>query len=505
MSGPRPHVIFTLGVHLVCRVRTPATERVASPLWRHATGPRCGRPFAQILRELLCCKGSARRKVSVAAASVVDMSTAVDLPIGHPVAAAVAEIGAVLDHVINASMWSMTDADLQAVTAAAGRTVARVQALQVRLVGEMDSRDLGCRLGASTMAGWVRNELTVTLREAKQLASVATATRAGQSATGRALAVGRITLAHAAVIVAAIQALPVGLDPDIVVRAEADLIARAAHFDPEQLARLGQHILTVVAPEIGEALEAKRLADQEDRAARRREFTITPDGHGVEWLRGGLDTESAAILRAALAPLSVPRPTAADGPDLRTTAHRRADALVELARRALAADDLPDIGAGRPTVTLTLPLTALVAGLGAAVLDDGTRLSPAAARRIACDCRLIPAVLGGPSEILDIGRAQRLFTGPRRRALILRDRGCAFPGCDRPPSWCDAHHIRSWADGGTTTLNNGVLLCGHHHTVVHRDRWTILVAADGVPDFTPPPQLDPTGTPQRNHRHTQPG
>jgi len=124
---------------------------------------------------------------------------------------------------------------------------------------------------------------------------------------------------------------------------------------------------------------------------------------------------------------------------------------------------------------------------------------------MACDCRLIPAVLGGPSEVLDVGRAQRFFTGPRRRALVLRDRGCAFPGCDRPPAWCDAHHIVSYADGGVTSLGNGMLLCGHHHTVIHRDHWTIGIAVDGVPQFTPPPHIDPTGTPQRNHRHTQPG
>ncbi len=290
------------------------------------------------------------------------------------------------------------------------------------------------------------------------------------------------------------------LAPDIAVRAETDLIARAAHFDAEQLSRLGAHILQVVAPEIGEALEAKRLAEQEQRAARRREFSITPDGHGLEWLRGKLDTEGAAILRAALDPLARPRPTVADGPDLRTTAQRRGDALVELARRALAAGDLPDIGGERPHVTVTIPVAALMGGLGAAQLDDGRRLSPGAARRMACDCRLIPAVLGAPSEPLDVGRSQRFCTGARRRALVLRDRGCAFPGCDLPPAWCDAHHIVSVADGGPTSLDNGVLLCGHHHTVVHNDGWDIRIAADGVPEFIPPPHSDPTRTPRRNHR-----
>ncbi len=432
------------------------------------------------------------------------MSALPDDSLSHPVGAAVDQIDAVLDEVAGLSLWSIADADLPPLTAAAGRVLNRVQELLVRLLGEMDSRELASRLGASTTAGWVRHELTLTFREAKQLAAIAKATRGELVATGQALAEGGVTLAHAGAIVGAVQALPADLDPDIARRAERDLITWAAHLDAEQLARAGAHILQVVAPEIGDALEAKRLAAQEERAARRREFTITPDGHGMEWLRGRVDTKAAAVLRAALDPLTAPRSTGADGPDLRTTAQRRGEALVELARRALAGGELPDVGGERPHVAVTIPLATLLEGLGAAQLDAGRRLSPAAARRMACDCRLIPAVLGAPSEVLDVGRSQRFFTGARRRALVLRDRGCAFPGCDRPPAWCDGHHVVSFADGGDTSLANGVLLCGHHHTVVHRDHRSIRLAADGVPEFTAPPGLPAAGTSQRNRRHRWP-
>ncbi|MBA2416325.1 MAG: HNH endonuclease, partial [Geodermatophilaceae bacterium] len=112
--------------------------------------------------------------------------------------------------------------------------------------------------------------------------------------------------------------------------------------------------------------------------------------------------------------------------------------------------------------------------------------------------------LGTAGQVLDLGRTQRLFTASLRRALNLRDQGCAFPGCDRPPAWCDGHHIVSWADGGQTSLANGVLLCGHHHAVVHRDHWTIHVATDGVPEFTPPAWIDPIATPRRNRRQKAP-
>jgi hypothetical protein len=132
----------------------------------------------------------------------------------------------------------------------------------------------------------------------------------------------------------------------------------------------------------------------------------------------------------------------------------------------------------------------------------GSPLSAVAARRLACDAAILPAVLGGGGQVLDVGRERRLFTGPLRRALILRDRGCAFPGCDRPPRWADGHHMIHWADGGETTLHNAVLLCGHHHRLIHHSPWQVrLNPADGLPEFIPPAYLDPRQLPRRNHYH----
>jgi hypothetical protein len=210
------------------------------------------------------------------------------------------------------------------------------------------------------------------------------------------------------------------------------------------------------------------------------------------------------VLRAALDPLAAPRPTAADGPDLRPAGRRRAEALVDVCRAALAAGGLPDSGGDRPQLMVTVPLTTLSAGAGAATLEDGTPISAAAARRLACDAQVIPAVLGSRGEPLDVGRRRRLFTGALRRALVLRDRGCAFPGCDRPSRWCEAHHIVPWARGGATALHNGVLLCGHHHRLVEAGDWEITRAADGIPEFRPPPWIDPDRRPLRNFRPTPP-
>nr|MDT0663331.1 DUF222 domain-containing protein [Micromonospora sp. DSM 115978] len=166
-----------------------------------------------------------------------------------------------------------------------------------------------------------------------------------------------------------------------------------------------------------------------------------------------------------------------------------------------AHERLPASGGDRPHLVVTVDFDNLVRQVGAGTLDTGARLTPAVVRRLACDAAVLPAVLGGNGQVLDVGRQRRLFTGPLRRALVLRDGGCAFPGCDRPPRWCDGHHIIAWHHGGHTTLNNAVLLCGHHHRLIHTGQWQVHLAPDGHPEFIPPTWLDPTQLPRRNHYH----
>ena len=105
-------------------------------------------------------------------------------------------------------------------------------------------------------------------------------------------------------------------------------------------------------------------------------------------------------------------------------------------------------------------------------MDGGALLGPETVRKLACDAAVIPAVLDADGQVLDLGRTRRLFTPAQVQALWLRDRHCTFPGCQTPASWCDAHHVTHWVDGGPTDLTNAALLCGRHHTIVHRDRLT---------------------------------
>ena len=137
----------------------------------------------------------------------------------------------------------------------------------------------------------------------------------------------------------------------------------------------------------------------------------------------------------------------------------------------------------------------LVTGLGEdpgaeARTDDGLRLSVAAVRRLACDAELIPVCLGTQGEVLDVGRIARLVTPALWRALVARDRHCTFPGCTRPPVMCHAHHIVHWADGGRTSLDNLVLVCGEHHRVLHHTPWQVRLDRDDCrPEYLPPPRV----------------
>ncbi len=172
------------------------------------------------------------------------------------------------------------------------------------------------------------------------------------------------------------------------------------------------------------------------------------------------------------------------------------DALVATAQHALDTDLPPDCHGAPTRLTVTTTLESLRQGLAP---DAVSELSVATLRRLACDAEVIPAVLGTHSEPLDVGRTKRLVTAAIWTALVVRDQHCAFPGCDRPPLMCHAHHITHWANGGETNLSNLVLVCGHHHRTLHHTPWEVRINShDHRPEFKPPPK---PGVEQRWIRH----
>lgn len=410
---------------------------------------------------------------------------------------ALAQANGAVDDCAETALWGFSDDDLLASLDATQMVAQRLAAIQLGLVRELDSRAVAVAQGATSTAVWLRDRLRLSSRSARQLVQLAATIDAAPPAVRDALLSGAITVEQGRVVAETIAALPAEAGPEVADKATHLLVDWADRFDPTSLSRLGERVLTHVAPELADRAELKALERATERAEARRHVTLSEQRDGQVRLSGNLDTETASLLREAMDPLCAP----AGEHDDRSPGQRRADALGEVCRLVLRSGQLPDNGGDRPQLVVTVSLGELVDGVRAGTLETGARLTPGAIRRLACDAGVLPVVLGGNSQVLDVGRQRRLFTGPLRRALVLRDGGCAFPGCDRPPRWCDGHHVRHWADGGATELGNAVLLCGYHHRFIHQGDWAVRIAADGRPDFLPPSWLDPLRTPRRNLYH----
>ncbi|MGH3828531.1 MAG: DUF222 domain-containing protein [Pseudonocardiaceae bacterium] len=304
--------------------------------------------------------------------------------------------------------------------------------------------------------------------------------------TAAELAAGAIGPAHVRVITATMRRIPPTTHPGTAAQAEETLAHAARRFDPSALTRIGERLLAILDPDGDEP------ADEPERV---RELRVRTGSDGTVTLNGKLDPEGGARVLEVLNSLNGRRPPVDGVPDQRSRARRDADALVEAMSGLLDEGGLPTRGGQRPHLVLTMRLPDLIDGLGSAVLDTGGRVSAAETRRLACDAGVIPMVLGSDSMPLDVGRQQRLATVALRDALAQRDQGCCFPGCDRPPRYCHAHHIVHWLDGGETKLDNMCLLCEHHHVIVHRQGWHIRLDARRHPEFIPPQTVDPPRRP----------
>jgi Domain of unknown function (DUF222)/HNH endonuclease len=398
--------------------------------------------------------------------------------------------------------------------------VDRLEGQWLRELSGVDGRGAaGAEVGgqAESTAGWLRGRLRAGYPQAHRWVKTARALFRGPlAATGKALTTGELSPGHAAVLAAGTQDLPAATAAD----AEPVLLELAGRLDPPTLRKVVTHLREVADPDGAQA--------RTERLHARRGLWLSPTLAGMVAVDGLLDPEAGETLLAALDPLA--RPTGAE--DERSGSQRRADALAELARRALEGGRLPNSGGVRPQVTVTVDLASLLGEPGSPG-GTGAWTSPLpaeTARRLACDATLtrvlvarhhrdhrdgqaadgddhhhpaqaddrgddhhghhqpghdpdatgglaarlhtalalLPPALGGPAtQPLEVGRATRVVSPAQRTALTVRDGGCRFPGCDRPPGWCEAHHLRHWLHGGATDLDNLVLLCWTHHHAVH--------------------------------------
>jgi hypothetical protein len=252
------------------------------------------------------------------------------------------------------------------------------------------------------------------------------------------------------------------------------LLAEAQALAPEQFAedepRLVAEVTAASSQQVAGVLaDWKRHTDPEaaeaaaERLQHRRALHLSKNWSGMVHLSGDLDPESGLMVLNAIQALA--DPANLDPQDTRTPAQARADALVEVCRRHLDGGN----GSRRPNrVLVTIPWNTLAEGKGIVDTAAGP-ISGATARRLTCDATISRVLLNPESVPIDLGRATRVIPDRLRRLLELRDQHCTHPGCDRPATWCDAHHIQHWADGGLTDLANLQLLCSWHHTLAHQN------------------------------------
>jgi uncharacterized protein DUF222 len=397
------------------------------------------------------------------------------------------------------AMFGLADLAVPAILHRVQRLIAVLNALSASLAAEAAGRGLPAQLGYRSTRTWLREHLRLAAGSARQL-DILGGVIADHPAVGAAVAAGTISADQAVTIGAVISDLGGHVGAEVTEAATVCLLDCAGRLGPDQLAIAGQRVLAHVAPQIAEQADAEALRRAEQKAHLDRGLNVIAD-RARQRIRitGWLTAEQGAVFTAALAPYATKRPRL-DGVDIddRSAAQRRADALEDISRLALCSDKPSGTRADTPHLTVTVDFDVLAGQLSAGTFDNGLAITPDTVRRLACDAKILPAVMGSAGQTLDLGRSQRTWTGPARRAVILRDRGCVFPDCDKPPAWCDVHHIDYFSHGGRTDLCNAALLCAFHHYLIHHSDWTITMTGDGHPYVIPPSWLDPLRRPRRN-------
>ncbi|MEO9151698.1 MAG: DUF222 domain-containing protein [Lapillicoccus sp.] len=427
--------------------------------------------------------------------------------------------------------WRLGDSGVREVLVALGRLRTVLDRVEVAAVGEAIGRGLPKDVGLSSV-DWVvaaegADSPVPDPRRVSQVVAVATACRTltteatampGVGVFAQAFTAGVMAVDKAGMIARFAADVKAVGDPDAV-GADVEVLVAAASDDATGRALTGRELRRAIALATRLLTPDRELERDEDRQRLARSLTKTSGptaltgAAGLSTYRMVLDAEGAAIIDTAVAALSAPVPDT-DGCgnrqlDPRPAATRRADALLLLVGRgvttgplslttplspptplSLTTDDPdtedskvlggPAVG-DRAQVVVTIPFDQLIGAVqGAGLTTSGELLSPAVVRRMACNARIIPMVLGGDGQLLDLGRGRRFFTPAQRLAVWRRDHHCTYPGCTIPSAWTDVHHVVRFSRGGPTAMDNAALLCQRHHTLVHSRELTASVDPTGV-------------------------
>jgi hypothetical protein len=367
---------------------------------------------------------------------------------------------------------------------------------------ELGETGLARRLGARTPELLVQRLAGASARDAHAMVRVGALISETSSldVVGAAVKAGSLSLDAADAIRSGLEAVDPAVPVESVIGAAESLLRDAGSVTVEKLAARSR--------EWAAELDEQHVLDRERALRDARFLRITPQGDGMTRLTGLLDPESAAVVVAAYDAATSPRrggPRFVDPDEVshaetlvhdpRTVEQLAVDALVELIR--LGTDAAPEIvGAQPPAVRIVVTDRDLARRAGSGSIDgQAAPISIRTVERELCNRGTVPIHFDSAGQIVNVGRERRLFTTRQRIGLAVRDGGCRFPGCDRPPSWCEAHHINEWfRDHGGTDIADGVLLCRHHHLLIHNDEWRVTRHGARY-SVVPPPSVDPTRAP----------
>ena len=367
------------------------------------------------------------------------------------------------------------------------RAIRRLEAAKLRLVAAADRARVAEASGMPDTGSWLARQTRAASAEASRSVRLATALAERERPTTAALAAGVVSPQHAAVIVRATSSLPDDLDASAVETIEGRLVEKAKHLNPRQLHRVARRALAEVESDraVVDAHEDALVRDEERRALARARLTLHDNDDDTITGHFTVPAVAGAILTRVIQSMTAPRRARLGATEAQAgtpagrgdVTHQAGLAFVELIEH-LPTDRLHTKTAA--TVVITLDHDKLTAALGVAGLDTGDVVSAGDLRRLACGAGLVPAVLGGSSLPMDLGRTSRLFTEHQRVALATRHSTCAADGCERPFAWCELHHRDPWSRGGRSDLADAVPLCGFHHRRIHDPGYRHRFGPDGV-------------------------
>ena len=418
---------------------------------------------------------------------------------GQQTAGAVAALRAAVDELIDTPRGALSSVQLTALLADLETQRRRLEAVDQLVIAQIEEQGVAGEYGRTSTLDLLVSLLRITPREAK--ARVERAQDLGPRraitgeplppvfpATAAAIRDGQICAQHAEVITACLERVSRVQPPQVTEVAEGLLVTAARHEHPRQLGRTAALLLARLDPDGVEPDDAEKQ--------RRRGFSLAklPDGSAIP--RGRWTPELVAAWEPIIDTLSAPAPSD-DEPGRRSAAQRRHDAMAEAANRLLRSDTLPPAGGSPVTILAITTMTELAQRTGVAITGSGGQLSISTLLQMAADAHIVPVICNDTGGILAYGRERRLASRGQRLALAARDRGCSFPGCNRPAAWTEVHHIRDWIDLGRTDIDEMCLLCRYHHRHFAQHGWQAIMI-DGIPHWIPPAWLDPERKPKRN-------